>query len=328
MAVRGMSLVEAANQAFAEEMRRDESVILLGEDVRIGLYGFTAGLVEEFGEERILDMPLSEAGFAGLAIGAALAGLRPIVDFMISTFMYLSLDQIINNATKMRYMYGGQVSVPIVFWALTGARGSTGAQHADAPYGLLMGVPGLRIAVPASPADTKGILKAAVRCDDPVLVLQPTGLGRMRAEAPPDDYVAEIGKPAVLRSGTDVTAVTFGAMVPKTLEAATRLAAEGVQVEVIDLRWLAPLGVDEIATSVEKTKRLVVVDEAHREGGASAEVLARICEHMDGQPFRAKRVTAPDAPIPFSPALESEVIPSTDQVVTACRSLMTDLVLR
>jgi pyruvate dehydrogenase E1 component beta subunit len=321
--VADLSLVEAANQAFVEEMRRDPRVVLLGEDVRIGLYGFTAGLVEEFGERRIVDTPISEAGFSGLAIGAAIGGLRPVVDLMISSFMYLAMDQIINNAAKMRYMSGGKVGIPMVFWALTGARGSTGGQHADAAYGLLLNVPGLKVVVPSTPSDVKGLLKAAIRDDDPVLFFQPVGLGRQRGEVPDGDHVVPLGRANILRPGTDVTVVACGAMVPRAMKVADQLGREGISVEVVDLRTVIPLDRSTIVQSVRKTGRLVAVDETHVTGGVASEILATVTDALSGEMrFRGTRVGALDTPIPFSPPLEKTVIPDEARIETAIRQML------
>lgn len=321
--MRELSLVEAANEGFVEEMRRDPSVVIIGEDVRIGLYGFTAGLVEEFGDRRIFDTPISEAGFSGLAIGSALGGLRPVVDLMISSFIYLALDQIINNAAKMRYMYGGQVKVPIVFWALTGARGSTGAQHADAAYGVLLNIPGLKIVVPSTPADVKGLLKAAIRDDDPVMFFQPVGLGRQRGPVPDGDVVVPIGKANVRREGSDVTVVALGAMVPRALKVAEEQANKGVSVEVIDLRTIIPLDLETIASSVRKTGRLVAVDETRTTGGVAGEVLAAVMNELSGGPrIVGVRLGAADTPIPFSPPLELAALPDEARIAAAIEKVL------
>lgn len=321
--MRDLSLVEAANEAFVEEMRRDERVVLLGEDVSIGLYGFTAGLVEEFGDKRIVDTPISEAGFSGLAIGAALGGLRPVVDLMISSFMYLAMDQIINNAAKMRYMYGGQVSVPAVFWALTGARGSTGGQHADAAYGVLLNVPGIKVVVPSTPADVKGLLKAAIRDDDPVFFFQPVGLGRQRGPVPDGDHVVPIGEANVRRAGSDVTLVAAGAMVPRALKVADSFAEDGLSLEVIDLRTIVPMDMETVCSSVRKTRRLVAVDETRTTGGVASAVLAAALNALGGSvAFSGAAVGTADTPMPFSPPLERAVLPDEDRIAGAVRSVL------
>jgi pyruvate dehydrogenase E1 component beta subunit len=321
---RELTLVEAANEAFVEEMRRDSRVILLGADVRVGIYGITAGIVDEFGPRRIFDTPLSEAGVSGLAVGAAIGGLRPIVDLMISSFVYLTLDQIINNAAKAHYMFGGQVCVPMVVWALTGARGSTGAQHADSPYAMFMNVPGLKVVVPSNAADVKGLLKSAIRDDNPVVFFQPIALSRQRGVIPEGEHLVPLGQAAVPRSGTDVSIVAAGAMVPPALRAADDLANEGLSVEVVDLRTIAPLDRDTILRSVRKTGRLVAVDESHRTGGVASEVLALVgdAETAARHPVpKMSRLGTADTPIPFSPALEAHVLPNAATIADAVRAL-------
>lgn len=313
-----MSYLDALVQAQIEELDRDDRVILLGEDIAV--YG-GGKLMERFDTMRIWSTPISEGSFTGVGIGAAINGLRPIVDLSIASFMYLAADQIINQASKLRYMTGGQVQVPIVFRCCMYYGTSIAAQHSDRPYSLFMNVPGLKIVCPTTPADIKGLLKSAVRDDDPVLIFEDIKLWPIKGDVPISaDYLVPIGKAAIRRSGTDVTLLAIAGAMRPALEAAEVMASEGVSVEVVDLRTLKPLDTETILQSVAKTGRLVLVENAHRLCGVCAEIAAIVSEEAF-RDLRApiQRLTAPDVHVPFSPPLEEQLFPSRSKIVSAIK---------
>lgn len=316
-----MNYLDAIVQAQIEEMERDDRVIMMGEDVAI--YG-SGDLVERFGPSRIWAMPISEPGFTGLGIGAAITGLRPIIDLSIASFMYLASDQIINQAAKLPYMTGGQVQVPIVFRVCMYYGEALAAQHSDRSYPFFLNVPGLKIISPTSPGDAKGLLKSAIRDNDPVIFFEDTKLWSLKEEVSSDpDHLIPIGKAAVKRAGTDVTLVAIAGAMRPALEAAKILAQDGVSVEVIDPRTLKPLDLDTIIKSVEKTGRLLLVENAHRVAGATAEIAAEISEKaFDALKKPIIRLTAPDVHVPFSPVLEKLLYPQKEQIVAAAKRLM------
>lgn len=316
-----MSYMDALVLAQIEEMERDNRVILMGED--IALYG-GGKLVERFDSNRIWTMPISETSFTGVGIGAAVSGLRPIVDLTIASFMYLAADPIINQASKLRYMTGGQVQVPIVFRCCMYYGAALAAQHSDRPYSLFMNVPGLKIISPSTPADIKGLMKAAVRDEDPVMVFEDTKLWPVKGDVPTDpDHVIPIGKADVKRPGSDVTVVALGAAMRVVLEAAEILAKEGISVEAVDPRTLKPLDMETIINSVAKTGRLVLVENAHRMANVSAEIAAIVCEEaFDSLRRPILRLSAPDVHVPFSPVLEAELFPDKERVMAAIRRLL------
>lgn len=316
-----MSYLDALVQAQIEEMERDDRVILMGEDIAV--YG-GGKLVESFGDKRVWSMPISETSFTGVGVGAAINGLRPIVDLSIASFMYLAADQIVNQASKLRYMTGGQIGVPIVFRCCMYYRAAIAAQHSDRPYPLFMNIPGLKIISPSSPADIKGLMKSAVRDDDPVLIFEDTKLWPTKGEVPTDpDYLVPIGKADIKRAGTDVTIVAIAGAMRPAMEAADALAKEGVSVEVIDPRTLKPLDIDSIVTSVAKTGRLVVVDNAHRICSVASEIAASVSEQAFGYLKKPVcRLTAPDVHVPFSPVLEEELFPDRTAIVAAVKRLL------
>jgi pyruvate/2-oxoglutarate/acetoin dehydrogenase E1 component len=316
-----LSYLDAIVQAQVEEMQRDERVIMMGEDIAI--YG-SGDLVERFGATRIWEMPISETSFTGVGIGAAISGLRPIIDLNIASFMYLASDQIVNQASKLRYMTGGQVQVPIVFRVCMFYGESLAAQHSDRPYPLFMNVPGLKIICPTSPADVKGLLKSAIRDDDPVILFEDTKLWAMKGDVPIDpNALVPIGKALIKQAGTDVTIVAIAGAMRPTLEAAKVLADEGVSVEVIDPRTLKPLDMETIIRSVAKTGRLVLVENAHRMVNASSEIAAVVCEEAFGSLRKPIiRLSAPDVHVPFSPTLEKQLYPTRDQIVSAVKGIM------
>jgi pyruvate dehydrogenase E1 component beta subunit len=317
-----MSYREALREAMLEEMRRDPNVVIFCEDAHFWTMP-TVGFVDEFGLDRVPVMPISEEGFTGAAIGAAMTGLRPIVDYTIANLMYVAWDQIVNHAAKNRYLFGGQASVPIVFRAAMKYANATAAQHSDRPYPQLMNVPGLKIIVPATPADALGLLKSAIRDDDPVVCFEPLVLWGTKGEVPDGEHLVRLGKAARRREGTDVTVVAIGDAVPAALRAATGLAEEAIEVEVIDPRTLVPLDKQAILESVAKTGRLVVADPAHRTCGAAAEIAAIVAEEGFAS-LRAPiaRVTAPDVHPPFSPALEPLMYPNAARISAAVRAVL------
>lgn len=330
---RDLTIVQALREAVREEMNRDQDVFVMGEDIRIGgSFLFTLGLLDEFGPDRVLNTPISEAGFVGLSIGAAIQGMRPIVDFQYGDFLFTAFDQIVQQATKLRYMSGGQVKIPIVFQMPTGASGR-GAQHANNMESFFFHIPGIKIITPATPYDAKGLFKSAIRDDNPVLFCVHKHLygskGRRLEESsvsrhvPETEYFIPIGVGDVKKSGTDITIVANSLMLHRSMNVADALADEGISVEVIDPRSLVPLDIDLIVESVKKTGRLVIVEESNMRGGWGAEVAASVANlalgYLDA-PIR--RVAAPDTPIPFSPVLEAAVIPDEARIRAAVLELM------
>lgn len=318
-----LNYLAAIAAAQREALREDDRVIVMGEDVRANLYGTAPGFVEEFGLDRVLNLPISEAGFTGVAIGAAMTGLRPIVDFSYATFMYLAMDQLVNQAAKNRYMFGGQASVPVVFRASMWYGASSAAHHSDRPYGMFLGVPGLTVAVPSSPYEAKGLLRSAVACNDPVLIFEDATLWARKEEVPDEPYSIELGVANVVQAGDDLTVVAIAGAVHLAKGAVNELAERGISVELIDPRTLAPLDTDTIARSVRKTGRLLIVDPAPRTGGAAAEIAASVAELAHGglrSPIH--RLTAPDVHAPFSPEMEKPLYPTTERIVAAACALL------
>jgi pyruvate dehydrogenase E1 component beta subunit len=318
-----VSFIQAINSALAEELRHDPRTFLMGLDVWVGAFGATGGLTDEFGSERIRNAPISEAGYAGAGVGAAMAGMRPIVEIEFASFFYCCWDQVCNQAAKLRYMSGGQADIPITFRTVYGALGSAAAQHSETVYAQFMSVPGLKIVAPSDPYDMKGLLKSAIRDNNPVLVFEHMGLGRARQEIPEQEYLVPIGKGEVKREGSDVTVVGVGLMVSKALKAAATLEEEGVSVEVVDPRTLVPLDEDTILNSVAKTHKVLVVDEGHLRCGAASEIAAVIADKgFDSLDAPVKRLTARDVPIPYSPPMEKFVLPDEQKIAAAVKELM------
>lgn len=315
-----MTYLEALVQAQMEELERDDRVIMMGEDIDV--YG-DGKLVQRFDETRIWNTPISETSFTGIGIGAAISGLRPIIALGIASFMYLASDQIINQAAKLRYMTGGQIRVPIVFRCCMYYGSSLAAQHSDRPYPLFTNVPGLKIVCPTTPADVKGLLKSAVRDDDPVLIFEDTKLWSTKGTVPVDaDYLVPIGKADIRHAGDDVTIVAIAGAMRPALDAAKVLAGHGVSAEVIDLRTLKPLDMSMIAGSVAKTGRLILVENAHRITNLSAEIAATVAEEcFESLKRPILRLSAPDVHVPFSPALEAMLFPTRDEIVAAALKL-------
>ncbi len=316
---------EALNQAIREEMRRDERVFIQGEDIAEfgGSQKVTAGLLAEFGRERVRNTPISEAAIIGSALGAALMGMRPIAELMYIDFSAIAMDQIVNQTAKVKYMFGGKAKVPLVIRTQGGAGRSSAAQHAQSLEAWFVHIPGLKVVMPSTPYDAKGLLKSAIRDDNPVIFIEHKLLYAMKGEVPEEEYVIPLGKADVKREGTDVTLVAYSRMVHVALAAAERLAQDGINAEVVDLRSLAPLDEQAVLDSVKKTNRLVVVQEAYPRCGMAAEIAALVADKgfssLDGP---IKRVTARDAPMPFSPKLEKFVVPDEERVIAAVRELI------
>lgn len=319
---------EALNQALDEEMARDPDVFLMGEEVGVynGAYKVSKGLLDKYGEMRVVDTPITELGFAGLGVGAAMTGIRPVIEFMTWNFAILAFDQIFNSAAKLRSMSGGQFRMPLTFRGPTGAALQLAAQHSQALESQVAHYPGVKVVVPGTPADAKGLLKAAIRDDDPVLFFEHKWLYRrpqLREVLPREDYVVPIGKARTHREGKDLTIVTYAALVHKSQEAAEVLEKEdGLDVEIIDLRTILPLDDEAIIQSVKKTNRLLIVHEDTRTGGIAGEIAMRVSEKaFEWLDAPIQRVTALDAPIPYSPPLEDYFLPQTDDIVKAARWL-------
>ena len=316
---------EALREAMTEEMERDERVFLMGEEVGHyqGAYKVTEGLLARFGERRVLDTPIAEEGFAGVGIGAAMVGLRPIVEFMTWNFSAVAFDQILSNAAKLRQMSGGQFTIPIVFRGPNGAARQTAAQHSQAMETFYCSIPGIKVVCPSTAADAKGLLKSAIRDDNPVLVLEDERLYGIKGEVPDGDHLVPIGLSDVKRAGDHVTLVSWGKMVHVCLAAAEELAHEKIECEIIDLRSLRPLDHAPIIDSVRKTGRAVVVQEAWPYGGVGAEVVDRIQrEAFDDLAAPVLRVTGRDASMPYNKKLEDLTIPDPKTVLAAVRAVM------
>lgn len=316
-----ISYMDAIVQAQKEEMLRDDRVILIGEDIAV--YG-GGELVKTFDENRVRNAPISENSFTGMAIGAAMTGLRPIVDLTIASFAYLASDQIINQASKLRYMTGGQLQVPVVFRIGMYYNIGNAAQHSDRPYPTFMNSPGLKIIVPSTPADMKGLLKSAIRDDDPVLVFEDVNLWAKKELVSTDqNTLVPIGKADIKKSGSDVTIVSIGACLPKVLTAVSILEQDGISVEVIDPRTLVPLDKETIIKSITKTGRLVIVDNAHHTNSVASEIAAMVAEEaFEHLQKPIQRITTPDVHIPFSPTLEKPLYPNKDRIVAAVKKIL------
>ncbi|MGE5573168.1 MAG: alpha-ketoacid dehydrogenase subunit beta [Bacteroidota bacterium] len=322
--MREITFSQATLEAMAEEMRRDSTVFVLGEDIarQGGIFGQFKGLPQEFGYERVLDTPISETAIVGSAVGAALTGMRPVADMHFADFVTCAMDEIANQAAKIRYMFGGQARLPLVVRAPDGVIKSAAAQHSQSLEAWFLHVPGLKVVIPATPYDAKGLLKAAIRDDDPVLYFEHKALFAMKGPVPEEEYIVPIGKADVKRPGGDVTCVTYSVMVHRALEAADELARDGIEVEVVDLRTLVPMDIDTVVQSVKKTKKVVVAHEACRRGGAGAEIAATITEEaFDYLDAPVVRVGTMDVPIPFSPPLEARVVPRKKEIVEAVRRI-------
>lgn len=321
-----ITYAQAINDAISEEMRRDESVFMMGEDIGVycGAFGVSKGMVQEFGEDRIMDTPISEKAYVGAAVGAAMAGLRPVVELMFSDFMCVCFDELVNEAAKMRFMFGGKVKIPMVMRTASGAGTGAAAQHSQSLEACLAHFPGLKVVIPSTPYDAKGMMKTAIRDNNPVMFLEQKTLYRTKGEVPDEDYTIPFGMADIKREGSDCTIVTYGRMVQMCLEAAGRLEKEGVQVEVIDLRSILPLDMDIVLPSVKKTKHVLIVHEAVKFGGFGGEICGQIADseafyYLDA-PIR--RLGAKSTPIPFNPKLEAETFPTVEKIYTSVLGLV------
>lgn len=337
MTARQLSYREAINEALRLEMRRDPRVILMGEDVTGasqssdpaqldawgGVLGVTKGLVHEFGRERVRDTPITESAFVGAGVGAAATGLRPVVELMFIGFLGVCLDQITNQAAKMRYMFGGKATIPLVIRTMIGAGFRAAAQHSDSMYSTFVHFPGLKVVAPSTPADAKGLLAAAIRDDDPVIFFEHKLLYDVQGEVPPGEHVIPLGKADIKREGDRATVVAIGRMVTMALEAADMLAAEGVSAEVVDPRTLSPLDEDTILSSVRKTRRVVVVDEDNPRCSMATDLVAlattQAFDDLDAPP---QMVTPPHTPVPFAPVMEDFYVPSAARIADAVRATL------
>tara|TARA_B000000460_G_scaffold183771_2_gene131829 strand:- start:1120 stop:2148 length:1029 start_codon:yes stop_codon:yes gene_type:complete len=332
---RVLSGAAAINETIRQTMEFDQSVIVIGEDIAGGAglggknegamggsFGVTRGLIEQFGPIRVRDTPISEAAIAGIAIGGAAAGLRPIVDMMWSSFTPLAFDQIFNQAAKMRYMFGGQVKVPVVFRMAMGAGLGAAGQHSDTLYSLFTHIPGLKVVVPSSPYDAKGLLTAAVADNNPVLFFEHMGLYGMKEEVPESSYEIPLGDAKIVRDGTDITVIATSMMVNKALDAADQLRERNISIEVIDPRTLSPIDNNKICRSARKTGRVIIVDESPPRCSIAADIAAMVSEStFDSLKAPVKRVTSPHSPVPLSPPLEEAYIPSVQRIIAAAEEL-------
>lgn len=318
-----VSFIEAIRQAQYEELARDTNVFLMGEDLVCNVFGTTTGFLEAFGPERIKDTPISEEGFVGAAAGASMVGMRPIVDLTIASFVYPAMDQVCSIIAKSRYIYGGQAKLPLVLRMCMFYGNANAAQHSDRPYPMFMGMPGLKIIVPSCPSDMKGLLKSAIRDDDPVLSFEDGTLWSQKDEIPDDiDHLVPLGVADVKREGKDITIVAIGGAVPLAIKAAMIVEADGISVEVVDPRTLVPLDCETILESVRKTGRLITVDPAHEACSAASEISAMVAERaFSFLEAPILRVTTPNTHIPFCPSVEKNLFPTVDRIITAIRTV-------
>ena len=321
-----LQLREAIRAAMTEEMERDDRVFLMGEEVAEynGAYKVSQGMLDQFGPERVIDTPIAELGFSGLGIGAAMSGLRPIIEFMTFNFSFVSFDQVVNNAPSMRYMSGGQFGCPIVFRGPNGAAGQLGATHSNSTEALYTNFPGIKVIAPSNPDDAKGLLKSAIRDDDPVLFMESEQMYGMKGEvSDDDDYLLPIGKARIARKGDDVTIIAHSKSYHVAMKAAGELAKEGFEAEVIDPRTIKPLDIETILRSVMKTNRLVVVDESSPFASVASEVTHQVQERaFDYLDAPVLRVTPPDTPAPYAPNLMDEYMPSVEEIVRASKRVL------
>lgn len=325
--MRELTYAQAVREAMTLEMRRDENVFLMGEDVGMygGAFGVSVGMFEEFGEARVKDTPISEAVIVGAAAGAAAMGMRPIAEIMFSDFLTIAMDQLVNQAAKMRYMFGGKARVPMVVRAASGSGTGAAAQHSQSPEAWFCNAPGLKVVMPSTPADAKGLLISAIRDDNPVLFFEPKMLYRSKGEVPEGDYTVPLGKADIKREGTDLTILSYGRMLPVCLDAAAQLEkSEGISVEVVDPRTLVPLDKETIIASVSKTGRVLIVHEACQTGGFGGELAAVIADSEAFYKLDApiRRCCGLDVPIPYCPELEKTVVPGKDVIIENALSLV------
>lgn len=315
-------MIQAINETLHSEMAKDDKIVVFGEDVEISLFGDTRGLKEKFGT-RVRNMPISETVMSGMAVGAAAAGYKVICHMMFGNFMYTGFDSIANQASKLRYMTAGQIALPIVYMGVFGGGRSAAAQHSDAMHPMFMNLGGIKVALPATPADAMGLLRASIHDPNPVMFLQAAGRGGESGEVPDGDHIIELGKAATVHEGDDVTVVAIGAMVRPALRAAQKLAKDGIGIELIDPRTVVPLDSDAILKSVRRTGRLVVVDEA-RDLCSAASHISAVCADQAFSDLKApiRRVTVPDVALPYSPPLEKALIPNEASISDAVRGVL------
>jgi pyruvate dehydrogenase E1 component subunit beta len=316
---------EAICEAMSEEMRRDESIYLMGEEVAEynGAYKASKGMLDEFGSKRVLDTPIAELGFSGIAVGSTMTGNRPIVEFMTFNFSLVGIDQIINNAAKIRQMSGGQFKCPIVFRGPTGSAGQLGATHSQAFESWFANTPGLKVIVPSNPYDAKGLLKAAIRDDDPVIFMESEQMYGDKGEVPEGEYILPIGVADIKREGKDVTIVSFGKIIKEAYKAADALEEEGVSCEIIDLRTVRPLDINTVLESVKKTNRLVILEEAWPFGNVSTEITYQVqSQAFDYLDAPIEKINTADTPAPYSPVLLAEWLPNSNDVIKAVKKVM------
>ena len=324
--MREITYAQAIKEAMCEEMRKDEDVFLMGEDVGVygGAFGVSRGMIDEFGPERVRDTPISEAVIVGAAIGAALTGMRPISEIMFSDFLTISMDQLVNQAAKIRYMFGGNAKVPMVVRTPSGSGTGAAAQHSQSPEAWFCHVPGLKVVIPSTPYDAKGLLKAAIADDNPVVFFEQKLLYSKKGTIPEEEYVVPLGVADVKRAGTDVTLITYGRMLPTCVDVAERLSAEGIEIEIIDPRTLLPLDSETLIQSAKKTGKVLIVHEAVQTGGFGGEISAVLSNsdaffYLDAPIMRLGGI---DVPIPYCPELERNVVPTEDKITQAVHQLM------
>jgi pyruvate dehydrogenase E1 component beta subunit len=324
--MREITYAQAIKEAMCEEMRKDEDVFLMGEDVGVygGAFGVSVGMIDEFGPKRVRDTPISEAVIVGAAIGAALTGMRPISEIMFSDFLTISMDQLVNQAAKIRYMFGGNAKVPMVVRTPSGSGTGAAAQHSQSPEAWFCHVPGLKVVVPSTPYDAKGLLKAAIADDNPVVFFEQKLLYRKKGPVPEEEYVVPLGVADVKRAGTDVTLITYGRMLPICSDVADKLSAEGIEIEIVDPRTLLPLDSDTLIQSAKKTGKVLIVHEAVQTGGFGGEIAAVLSNseaffYLDAPIMRLGGI---DVPIPYCPELERNVVPTEEKITQAVHQLM------
>jgi pyruvate dehydrogenase E1 component beta subunit len=320
-----ITMREAISQALWEEMERDPDVFILGQEVGVwgGTYAVTKGFYDHFGAERVRDTPISEAAIIGAAIGAALTGLRPIAELMTINFAFSAMDHIVNEAAKLHYMFGGQFIMPMVIRTVGGGGRQLGATHSQTPDAIFAHFPGLKVVAPGTPADAKGLLKSAIRSNDPILFIEHATLYQVRDEVPEDDYLVPIGKSKIQRPGTDVTIVTYSKMLEVSLKAADKLAKEGIEAEVVDLRSLRPLDMEPVLESFRKTNRAIIAEEGWRSYGVGSEIAARIYEEaFDYVDAPIRRVAQKEVPLPYNRTLEQMALPQVEDVVQAVKEVL------
>lgn len=320
-----ITMREAISQAIWEEMERDQNVFIMGEEVGVwgGTYAVTKGFYDHFGPKRVKDTPIAEAVIIGSAIGASLTGLRPIAELMTINFAFSAMEHIVNEAAKLRYMFGGQFTLPVVIRTVSGGGRQLGATHSQTPDVIFAHFPGLKVVAPGTPEDAKGLLKSAIRSDDPVLFIEHATLYQVRAEVPEDDYTIPIGKSKIYREGSDVTLITYSKMLEISSKASEQLEDEGIDVEIIDLRSLRPLDMEQVIKSFKKTNRAVIVEEGWRSFGVGSEVTSRIVESaFDYMDAPIKRVAQKEVPLPYNRQLEQSALPQVEDVINAVKEVM------